>query len=162
MLALVPAAERDVQRLRDLREAAAAWMRGQGIRQWEPGEVSDAQIQAQIDAGEWFVHRSDGGIQGGLRLLWSDLEVWGDRSDDAAYVHGLVIDRRFAGDGLGGRLLDWAEQRARHAGRSYLRLDCVETNVRLRQYYRGQGYREVGRRDPGDGWWPVTLFEKLV
>lgn len=160
MLDLKPAAYADAEILLDLREAAAAWIRGKGVRQWEPGEVTVEQIRVQIAAGEWFVHRPGGEIAGALRLLWSDPEVWGGRSDDAAYIHGLVIDRRFAGEGLGGRLLDWAAQRARDAGRPFLRLDCVETNDRLRRYYRDRGLREVGRRDFPGPWHGAVLFEK--
>lgn len=108
------------------------------------------------------MQRIDGAVAGGLRLLWSDREVWGERSEDAGYVHGLVIDRRHAGADLGARLLDWAGQRARGNGRAFLRLDCVESNVRLRRYYSDRGFWEMGRRDLGDMWWPVTLFEKPV
>lgn len=97
MLDLRPAARTDAERLLALREAAGAWLRGQGIRQWERGEVSAAEIRGQIGAGEWFVVGSDGGIRGALRLLWSDPEFWGDRPDDAAYVHGLEVGRRDLG-----------------------------------------------------------------
>lgn len=159
-LHLHPAGPSDAARLVALREAAALWLHGRGIRQWEPGEVDVEQIRTQIGAGEWFVHRPDGEIHGALRLLWSDPQIWGDRPDDAAYVHGLMIDRRSAGAGFGVRLLDWAAQRTRDRGRPFLRLDCVETNGRLRRYYRDRGFAEVGRRDLGDTWWPVVLFEK--
>jgi GNAT superfamily N-acetyltransferase len=63
-----------------------------------------------------------------------------------------VIDRRMAGQGLGARLLEWAELRARTAGRPFLRLDCLETNDRLRRYYRDRGFSEAGRCDPSNGW----------
>ena len=164
MLDPVAARQSDAERLLAIREAAARWLSSNRIRQWETGEVGVEQIRTQIGAGECFAHRPDGKIQGELRLLWSDPEIWVDRPDDAAYVHGLVIDRRHvgAGLGLGGRLLEWAEQQALGAGRAFLRLDCVETNVRLRRYYCEQGFREVGRRDLGEGWWPAMLFEKPI
>ncbi|MDJ0113644.1 GNAT family N-acetyltransferase, partial [Rhodococcus erythropolis] len=42
----------------------------------------------------------------------------------------------------------------------------VETNVRLRRYYRDAGFAEVGRRDFGDvvdnGWFSVVLFERSL
>ena len=151
------------KRLVAIREAAVLWLSSSGIRQWDTGEVSPEQIRAQIAAGEWYVHRAGGEIQGALRLLWSDPATWGEQPDDAAYVHGgLMIDRRFAGGRLAQRLLHWAEQRVLSAGRAFLRLDCVESNGRLRRYYREEGFREVRRRDLRNGWWPVTLFEKPV
>ncbi|WP_349307366.1 GNAT family N-acetyltransferase [Rhodococcus sp. IEGM 1409] len=79
-------------------------------------------------------------------------------------VHGLVIDRAFSGASMGERLLRWALRRSAEEGAQYLRLDCVETNVRLRRYYLDAGFVEVGRRDFGDdadnGWFSVVLFER--
>ena len=59
-------------------------MHERSIRQWEPGEVGVEQIGAQIEAGEWFVHRPDGEIHGALRLLWSDPAVRGSVSGKSA------------------------------------------------------------------------------
>ena len=96
-----------------------------------------------------------------LRFLWSDPLFWGQQADDAAYVHGLVIDRQLAGEGLGAAALGWAEETARAAGRTFLRLDHAADNVRLARYYRERGFIERGRRE-FDVWGPVTLVEKLL
>ncbi|MGZ4658156.1 MAG: GNAT family N-acetyltransferase [Blastococcus sp.] len=94
------------------------------------------------------------------RLVWSDVAVWGERPGDAGYVHGLVVDRAHAGTGLGRHLLSWAGGRARDRGRPFLRLDCVQTNERLRDYYRALGFREVGRREFQNSSRPVVLMER--
>ena len=86
-----------------------------------------------------------------LRFLWSDPLFWGEPSDDAAYVHGLVIDRRHAGEGLGAAALRWAEDKARAAEKPYLRLDHAADNARLARYYRERGFVERGRRE-FDAW----------
>ena len=95
-----------------------------------------------------------------MRLMWSDPAIW--RHDDAfaGYVHGLVIDRAHAGQGLGRHLLDWAARETKMTGASKLRLDCAETNLALRNYYRRCGFREVGRRDLNR--FSVTLFERTL
>jgi ribosomal protein S18 acetylase RimI-like enzyme len=168
------AQEADAVALLALRDAAARWQVGNGIVQWSPGEVGLDEVDTQIAAGEWLVLRGlDGGantvgISGGnnadvraaCRLLRSDPAVWGEQSDDAGYVHGLVIDRACAGAGLGRRLLDLVAERVRGSGRQFLRLDCVEGNPRLRSYYRELGFREVGRREFDNRWDPVVLFER--
>ena len=94
--------------------------------------------------------------------MWSDQVIW--RQDDvcADYIHGLVIDRDYAGRGLGRDLLEWAAQETARAGANKLRLDCAETNLALRHYYRRCGFREVGRRDFGGDWFSVTLFERTL
>lgn len=97
---------------------------------------------------------------GGLRLLWSDEAVWGHQDVPAAYVHGLMISRSNRGQGLGEELLAWAEEQARAAGASALRLDCVEANEVLRSFYRRVGLTEVGRRDFDGPRHSAVLFEK--
>jgi ribosomal protein S18 acetylase RimI-like enzyme len=161
VLDLQPAHAGDAEELHALREAAARWLVARGIRQWLPGEMEIMTIRRQIEAGDWFVHRRTGGVVAALRFLWSDPEFWGEQPGDAAYVHGLAIDRGSAGEGLGAAALRWAEERARAAGRSYLRLDHASGNVRLSEYYRELGFLERGRRE-FDAWGPVTLVERRV
>ncbi|MGZ4546910.1 MAG: GNAT family N-acetyltransferase [Blastococcus sp.] len=160
MLVVQSARHEDVAVLHGLREAAARWQRQRGIEQWSPGEVTADDISAQVAAGEWFVSRDDQAVRAACRLVWSDVAVWGERPGDAGYVHGLVVDRARAGTGLGRHLLSWAGGRARDRGRPFLRLDCVQTNERLRDYYRALGFREVGRREFQNSSRPVVLMER--
>ena len=149
----------DAEVLHALREAAARGLVERGIRQWLPGEVDVRTVREQIEAGEWFLQRRDGRVVAALRFLWSDSLFWGVQPDDAAYVHGLVIDRRHVGEALGAGALRWAAERALAAGRRYLRLDHAADNPRLARYYRELGFVERGRRE-FDDWGPVTLVEK--
>jgi len=156
-----PALLGDADELLALREAAAQWLVERGIRQWLTGEVDVRTVREQIDAGEWFLHRRNGVVSVALRFLWADPLFWGEQPDDAAYVHGLVIDRRHVGEGLGAAALGWAEETARTAGRTYLRLDHAAENERLARYYRELGFIARGRRE-SDSWGPVTLVEKVL
>lgn len=152
----------DALALQDLRDAAARWMQQQGLAQWRPGEIPLESFDKQVTAGEWHVARTgDGAIRAGLRLLWSDAATWGRAGPFAGYVHGLVVSRESVGQGLGAQLLQWAGRTALAADRYLLRLDCVESNLRLRRYYLDQGFREVGRRDLDSGHGhSVSLFER--
>ena len=157
-----PARLADAGDLVRLRDAAARWLLGRGIEQWAPGELDVGAVQAQIEAGEWHVVRTPGGILAAARLLWDDPFVWGDQPPAAGYVHGLVIDR-VHGRGLGAVLLDWAGEQVRRQRRAVLRLDCQEHNEPLRAYYRRQGFTEVGRSEDATGAFrPVVRFERPV
>ena len=94
-----------------------------------------------------------------VRLLWTDPDFWGDDDTPAVYVHGLMVDRRAAGHGLGTALLDWAAARGRDAGVDLFRLDCRTTNPVLRAYYERYGFRAVGQRDFAD--FSCTLLERV-
>ncbi len=146
-----------------MRLGCEKWLADLGVEQRGIGEVPPAQVAAQVDRGEWFVGVDASDVTvGALRYLCVDHDVWPGAADGVRYVHGLMTERRVAAPGSGASLLAWAERRAIAEGVSVLRLDCVESNRRLRDFYGALGYREVGRRDFDGAWLSATLFEKCL
>lgn len=152
----------DAEDILRLRTAAEDWLEEHGIEQWGRGEVALAHVRREIQRGEWWLVRHSNGPCGALRLLWTDPAVWAAENRFAAYVHGLMVDRRWAGTGLGADLMKWVDEQARAAGAPAVRLDCVERNLDLRRYYRRHGFREVGRRDFDGPWFSAVLMEKRL
>ncbi|WP_315094837.1 GNAT family N-acetyltransferase [uncultured Cellulomonas sp.] len=141
-----PASAADVDAIHALRRSLEDWMAATGTVQWPRGSLPRERIAAQVAAGEWHVVADDDlDVLATVRLLWSDPDFWGADRTPAVYVHGLMVDRRAAGRGLGSALLDWAAQRGRDAGVEVLRLDCRTTNPVLRRYYEAYGFRAVGQ-----------------
>jgi ribosomal protein S18 acetylase RimI-like enzyme len=87
-------------------------------------------------------------LVGTLRLLLREPIVWPEiAEDDAVYVYNLAVRRKWANQQLGGRLLEWASQRALTLGRTCVRLDCVAENTLLRDYYTRAGFMDRGEVD---------------
>ena len=105
-----------------------------------------------------MVARSESELAGGCFLVPQPGPAWAGHSGEALYLHKLVVSRAHAGQGLAQRLLAGAEERARGAGVSRLRLDCWDGNARLRAFYRDAGYREL-EAAPSLGY-AVRLFER--
>ena len=126
------------------------------------GEVSLADVREQIEFGEWRVALFAGIVVGALRVLRTDPDVWTEDDIPAAYVARVMTDRRHASAGLGAQLLRWVDEHARSEEASVVRLECVETNARLRDYYEEQGFFLVGRRDFDVEWPSVVLMEKSL
>lgn len=160
-----PAQACDAPVIANLRDDLARWQQSQGITQWTPGEVSQVQILEQIQRAEWWVLRHGGHLVAAVRVLTQDPLIWPDSATArATYVHGLMVARTASGQGLGARLLAWAQARASTQGHDSVRLDCVSTNHRLRAYYAQLGYHPRGQATFGPelGWDPVTRYEKAV
>ncbi|WP_245530268.1 GNAT family N-acetyltransferase [Cellulomonas flavigena] len=150
----------DVPAIHALRRSLEEWMAARGIDQWPVGSVPLERIAAQVAAGDWWVVRDDAGVRGSLRVIPSDPEYWGDDDTPALYVHGLMVARRATGTGLGRALVEWAGQRARDAGATWLRLDHRASNPHLDDLYRSWGFEAVdvtGR--PG---FEVVLMQRAV
>jgi GNAT superfamily N-acetyltransferase len=120
---------------------AAAWLRARGVEQW-PDLFPTEWVTPAIQAGETWLAEANGEAVGTLVVQWDDPLFWAGYPSDAGYLHRLAV--RLHGEGLGGRLLRWAEHHAAGAGKPYLRLDCVATNEWLRAYYERAAYEHVG------------------
>jgi protein-tyrosine phosphatase len=131
-----------------------------GARAW-PAEQLAAFVPEVAARGELYLAWSGEEPLGTVTLQWSDPHFWGERPDDAGYVHKLAVPRTAAGRGAGEALLGWAEEQVVAAGRSFVRLDCDADNPRINAYYRAAGFVLAGVRTFPDGsrW---SLYEKRV
>jgi protein-tyrosine phosphatase len=154
----------DAAAILTIRDEAARWLLGRGIRQWRPGEITVDDVVGWMTDGRVYVAELDGAIAGSVRLAWSDVAVWGDREPDAGYVQALMTARATSARGLGPRLLAHVEAVTAASGRRRARLSCLRGNAGLERFYLSAGYVEVGSRTfSGDpGWEPLTLLEKGI
>ncbi len=161
------ATREDAARIVALRDEAARWLIGRGIRQWEPGQVSESDVVGWLATGRMYVAEvgeEDGAaVVGCVRVAWDDVPVWGRRPPDAGYVQALVTARSESVRGLGRRLLGHAEAVIGRSGRPLARLSCQRGNEGLEAFYAAAGYVEVGARAfDVPGWDPVTLRERRL
>jgi GNAT superfamily N-acetyltransferase len=164
-VSVAPATVSDAESLLEMRERLSTWLATRGVVQWRRGSLSVSRLLAQIQAGEVFVARLDGHLAGSFSVTDHDLRIWGGDPTEASYLHRLMVDRRWAHRHLGAELLSWAEEHCRARGRTHLRLDCVEINTTLIDYYTRAGFREVRRVSiedllPHEG--GLVLFEKTL
>lgn len=142
---ITPARPDDVARLVAFREEAAAWLTRLGSDQWQRPYPVD-RLAATIEAGSVFMVR-DGGLTAATITVSSEAEegLWTDEelAEPSHFVTKLTVARTHAGQNLGGRLLDWASNRAYRDGAKWLRLDAWTTNEALQRYYLRQGFEYV-------------------
>ncbi|MFE2266448.1 GNAT family N-acetyltransferase [Streptomyces griseosporeus] len=142
---ITPAEPNDVSKLLIFREEAAAWLRGLGSDQWSRPYPAD-KLLATIEAGTVFMLRDGHTTAGTITLtpeaeegLWTEEEL----AEPSMFINKLTVAREYAGHDLGGRLLDWAGDRAHRAGARWIRLDAWTTNDRLQRYYLEHGFTYV-------------------
>ncbi len=165
-LEIRPAGPEDVDVAGEILAEASAWLQARGIVQW-PARFPAEFLTASAGRGELYVAAIDEEIVATVTLQWADPMFWGDRTD-AGFVHRLAVRRTHAG--VGPAIVEWAEAATLARGRSYLCLDTLSSNTRLRQYYERMGFRLVGEivgpaehlTDPALGTWRAVLYEKAI
>jgi ribosomal protein S18 acetylase RimI-like enzyme len=136
---------------------AARWLLERGIYQW-PDPFPRDRTAELVDGGEFYLALVDGEPAATFALLWSDPSFWGEQPPLAGYVHAIAVRRSYAGQRLGEKLLDWADERIAAAGREFLRLDCMSDNAVLREYYERLGFEPRGEAVFDD--FTATRFER--
>lgn len=141
-LTIRPARPDELDVIEDLLREASAWLASRGIDQWQFPPHRD-RITRALEHGEVFLAGIDSQPIATLQLdAHADPEFWNpaDEPGDALYIHRMAVSRRYAGAGIGGKLLDWASDRAAAAGKPWLRLDAWKDNPGLHRYYESQGF----------------------
>jgi GNAT superfamily N-acetyltransferase len=123
--------------------------------QWE-GEPAQEEIEQMIASDELYLALSQQVVVGAFKL--NDKDHHWDNDGTALYVHAFAVHRKFKGQGIGQVMLDWAADEARRQGKQYLRLDCMNENARLKQYYAEASFESRGQHS--DGW--SALFERKL
>jgi GNAT superfamily N-acetyltransferase len=140
----------DAPVVQDLLDEAARWVDALGVIMWDESELDPGRVDAEVAAGQFFIAEVDGDPAGAIKFQLEDQLFWPDLvHDDSAFVHRLVVRRRYKGQGVSTALLQWAVRRAGAMGKQYLRLDCDASRSKLRQLYEAFGFRFHSFRQVG-------------
>jgi GNAT superfamily N-acetyltransferase len=146
----------DATVVQDMLEEAAKWVAALGEIMWEAGEAGElapGRVDEEIAAGLFFIAEMNSDPAGAVKFQLEDRLFWPDLSqesqDDSAFIHRLVVSRRYKGLGISTALMQWAVSRASALGKRHLRLDCDASRPKLRRLYEGFGFefhsfRQVG------------------
>jgi GNAT superfamily N-acetyltransferase len=162
----------DLSLLIGLIERTTGWLKSKGTDQWQKPwpsrKARNRRIRKDIEAGKtWIAWAADrpagtitidlyGGQNSSLPKLWKE-------SDDgpAFSAHRAVVDRDYAGIGLGAAMFNWAAERAAHYGREWTRIDVWTRNIALHDYYKRHNFEYI--RDYDDKKYPSgALFQRHI
>jgi GNAT superfamily N-acetyltransferase len=134
-----------VSQLLDFRSEAAGWLSRLGTDQWQLPYPADKLLET-IEGGTVFMVLDGAATVATITVtpeaeagLWTEQEL----SEPSMFINKLSVARTHAGQNIGGRLLDWAGDRAYRAGAKWLRLDAWTTNKDLQAYYLRQRFEYV-------------------
>ncbi|MEV8031303.1 GNAT family N-acetyltransferase [Streptomyces sp. NPDC086182] len=142
---ITPARPGDVSKLLAFRSEAAAWLSRLGTDQWQLPYPAD-KLSDTVEDGTVFMVLDGAATVATITLTFeADSGLWTQQefSVPSMFISKLSVARTHAGQNVGGRLLDWAGDRACRAGAKWLRLDAWTTNEDLQAYYLRQGFAHV-------------------
>jgi GNAT superfamily N-acetyltransferase len=152
-------------------DSAAAWLHtykntDQWAKPWPDEQTRNGRISRGIARGATWMVQDGTALAGTITYrdranprLWTGAEL----NERAVYVSRLIIDRPYAGRGIGAALIDWAGLRGSEEWRAdWIRVDVWTTNLGLHNYYKGQGFEHLRTVEVEHEWdYPsAALFQK--
>jgi len=156
------AAPVDQARIYELLYKTAVWLKDKCPQQWPINwlESKKEQIFRSIQNGNFYVATQDGHLAAVMEVSYKPEAIWRFDDTPAIYIHKLAVSQTFQHLGVGAMMLSEAERMAKQQGNALIRLDCVQVNPFLKQFYLSQSFIPVGQAiDDGEA---VLLFEKEV
>ena len=131
----------DVETVLAVLREAANWLVEKGIPLWRHDELKRELVKSDIERGQFYLAKVGGEVAGCVRFQNEDLEFWDDvPHEDSAFVHRVAVCRKFAGGEVSKGIIDWAKEKARIEGKSFLRLDCAKRE-KLCCLYESYGFK---------------------
>ena len=159
--------ENDVDRIMKLVKECVRDMVSHGIHQWNDYYPNADVIRSDVRTKSMHVVEENGDIIGMIVLNENQspeyMSVkWSRQSDRVLVIHRLAVSPTMQNQGIGGKLLKYAEKFAIDHGYDTIRLDSYSGNPKALRLYEKHQYKRVGQvRFPMRDL-PFYCFEKIL
>ena len=144
------ATEADIDALMAIAGDASAYLKEQGVHQWQDNFPNPDVFRADIAAGNCWLFTHEGKPAGCLSIYLAperDYDgIQGKWLTDGGYgaIHRVAVRAAYRGRGLAGEMLQFGEDIIRGMGFGSVRIDTHEDNQPMRGLLRKLGYTRCG------------------
>lgn len=101
-------------------------------------------VQTEIDENRQYKILVDGESACVFAVTFNDQLIWGERDQDAIYIHRIVTHPEFRGLSFVKEIINWAKDYAAKNSIKFIRMDTWADNEKLLEYYTSCGFDYVG------------------
>lgn len=152
---------KDKEQIIDILYELALYLKDKKIEQWQewlaPKESDLNWITDLINNSSFFLILKDNTTIGIFSLADQDAKYWGKSNDKSKYLHSLGILPQFKNNEIGKTVISLIKTQLKEKDYTFLRLDCISSNQKLKNYYLNQEFDEVGITNIGPN--SFTLFQ---
>lgn len=137
---------KDISHIINILENRCIWMERNNIKQWESNSYTSIfnydYFSKEIEKKTLYVARINNKMCG-IFLIREKDKLWEDFKS-AFYIHHLATDINYKG--LGKVMIEYIKYISLRYNKKYIRLDCVNDNEKLNNYYQKLGFdlKETG------------------
>lgn len=136
----------DIKKIFEFYQMASDLMRSKKQVVW-PCFPEDLIVNEIKESRQWKLL-----INNEIACIWAttrnDELIWGKANEEpSVYIHRIATNPDFRGQGLVGRIVDWADQFCIDNDLKYIRLDTVGRNKGLIDHYVKYGFEFLGTKE---------------
>lgn len=149
----------DLKIYHDIIVERCKWFKEKNIIQWDddyPVMFNEEYFNECLNNDDIFVAVRDNEIVGGI--LIRNRDIYYSRDNNAYYLHHFVT--KLGNSKSGDILLNYALEHCKKNKKKYLRLDCINTNKILNNYYLTRGFICTNTKQKRNNFY--NLYEKEV
>lgn len=158
----------DLSQIMKIIEQAQEYFKKQGIHQWQNNYPNETVISGDIDKKISYVLTEGTNVIGTTALSFEEEVSYGNieggswlTNDRYGVIHRIAVDNACKGKGIGGCIIDYAEQICLKLGVSSIRADTHENNQAMQCLLQKKGFSYCGVIYLQDGAKRVA-FEKTI
>ena len=140
----------DISGIMKIIQEAQKYFKENGIPQWQNGYPDEKQIQSDIEENSTYVLEEDNQIIGTFYITFKGdpyyKEIDGNwlNTNKYAAVHRIAVLPSFKGQGLAGKLFQYAEKLAQEQGLHDIRIDTHKLNRSMQNTLKKNGFIKCG------------------
>lgn len=155
----------DIDEIMRIVEDTKKIMHAQGNVQWDESYPLCADFERDIANGSLYIIEVDSAVAGFVCLDFNEPDAYKTagwhKPKPALVLHRMAVDPLFRGHGVGGNLLEFAEQKAAELAAGSVRTDTFSGNAPMNALFLKHGYRMTGAVElPGRRKQPFNCYEK--
>ncbi|PDH47618.1 MAG: GNAT family N-acetyltransferase [Bacteroidetes bacterium MED-G13] len=143
---MIRLAERsDLKRVLQITRLCAREMDSRKVFQWNQHYPDQQSFVNDINKNELYVYCIKGKVVGCVSIcsymdkVYSKV-TWKTSGENSIYIHRLAVDPKHQQQGIGGKLMDFAENKSKLDGIESIRLDTFSQNKVNQNFYEQRGY----------------------
>ena len=139
----------DLDRVLQITRLCASEMESRKIFQWNQHYPDRQSFVNDINNSELYVYCIQDMVIGCVSICAFMDEVynkvsWKTDGKNSVYIHRLAVDPKHQKQGIGSKLMDFAENESKLRGFESIRLDTFSQNIVNQNFYEKRGYVKLG------------------
>ena len=135
----------DLERVLQITRLCTREMESRKVFQWNEHYPDRQSFVSDINSGELYVYCIKDMVVGCVSICFSMDEVykkvsWKTNGKNSMYIHRLAVDPGYQKQGIGSKLMDFAEKKSKSDGIDSIRLDTFSQNRVNQNFYEARGY----------------------